>query len=82
MVRLAVGRSSVRGGVAHSRASKIPWKKRIGVGVIQKGGFSQSFAKLERRKKQKGGFFKALERTMFGVKGTRSKRKRQKPKNM
>jgi hypothetical protein len=45
----------------------------------QRGGFSRVIARMERGKKkpQKGGFLKSLERSMFGVKRTRGKRKRE-----
>jgi hypothetical protein len=44
----------------------------------QRGGFSRVIANLERRRKkpQKGGFLKSLERSMFGVRRTKGKAKR------
>ena len=80
MNRLTVVRSSAGGGVAHSTASKIPWQKRNGA-VIQSGGSTWKYFKRTgdmltgRRKPQKGGFWKSLERSMFGIKRTRGRRK-------
>ena len=67
MNRLAVVRSSVGGGVAHSTASKIPWQKRNGA-VIQSGGSTFKYGMrlgdmlTGRRKPQKGGFSQSMRK--------------------
>jgi hypothetical protein len=69
------------GGVAYSRASVIPWKKRIDEGFYkQRGGSWFDGIKQTRGRfhKQKGGsWFDGLSQGMFGIKQTRGKKKRE-----
>ena len=66
------------GGVAYSKASVIPWKKRIDEGFYKQkgGGFDMSpggwFGTMGR---QRGGsWFDGLSQGMFGIKQTRRKK--------
>ena len=67
------------GGVAYSRGSVIPWKKRIDEGFYKQkgGGFDMGPGGIFGTPKQRGGgWFDGLSQGMFGVKQTRGKKKR------
>ena len=66
-------------GVAYSRGSVIPWKKRIDEGFYKQkgGGFDMGPGGIFGTPKQRGGgWFDGLSQGMFGVKQTRGKKKR------